>query len=56
MAGIPAPGSRPHRDPGTPPYLLSVVVETWNEDPSRSIRLETSLTALARQTVPIERC
>lgn len=42
--------------PSAPPYLLSIVVETWNEDPARGIGLQNCLAALARQTVPIERC
>jgi glycosyltransferase involved in cell wall biosynthesis len=36
--------------------LLSIVVETWNQDPGHNIGLRQSLGALARQTIPIERC
>lgn len=36
--------------------LLSIVVETANEDPTHDVRLPASLAALARQTIPIARC
>ena len=36
--------------------LLSIIVETWNEDPGHDIGVRQSLAALARQTVPIDRC
>jgi cellulose synthase/poly-beta-1,6-N-acetylglucosamine synthase-like glycosyltransferase len=35
---------------------LSIVVETNNDDPTHDVRLPASLAALARQTLPIERC
>ena len=41
-------------DAGAP--LLSIVVETQNDDPGHDIRLSASLAALTRQTLPIAQC